>query len=170
MMMTESEICASYRNAKSSRSQIGILADLNAVDKSVIEKILKDHGVYNSKRGPKPKAAVINKDFEEAVDKMVEEGEKKKEKKPEELPEIMRQAIEMSIDFIDMKIAEDEKALEDIKKSLEGLKVKKVAILEWLGKTYPDNDGNICYNSKTGQKVIIEDEILAKVHALTAAS
>ena len=108
--------------------------------------------------------------FEEAVDKMVEEGEKKKEKKPEELPEIMRQAIEMSIDFIDMKIAEDEKALEDIKKSLEGLKVKKVAILEWLGKTYPDNDGNICYNSKTGQKVIIEDGILAKVHALTAAS
>ena len=56
MMMSDSEICQSYKDAKKKSGQIDILAQLNATDPESIRKILKDNNVLEAKRGPKPKA------------------------------------------------------------------------------------------------------------------
>lgn len=44
MQMTESEICANYRQAKNKNEQVGILADLNCVTKQEIVDILSQNG------------------------------------------------------------------------------------------------------------------------------
>ena len=78
MNMTEKEIVKNYREAKNKKLQIEILADLNVTNKDEIKAILKKHGVdlrggnYRTK-----KPAVINQDFEDAVNEMIEQTEHK---------------------------------------------------------------------------------------------
>ena len=64
MMMSDSEICASYRDAKNKNSQIEVLAELNATTTEQIKEILKKRGVLFGKRGPKPKATIAEADSE----------------------------------------------------------------------------------------------------------
>lgn len=45
MVMTDSEIARSYREAKVKKAQIGILADLNCMTKEQIKEILKRQGI-----------------------------------------------------------------------------------------------------------------------------
>lgn len=77
MEMTKKEICRNYLGAKKKRAQIEILADLNNTDKATIKEILKEGGCFGGKPGPKPKVATINQDFEDAVNKMIEQTEHK---------------------------------------------------------------------------------------------
>jgi ABC-type Na+ transport system ATPase subunit NatA len=49
MMMTCGEICASYRQAKHRKKQIGVLADLNCCDRAEIREILEYFGEIESK-------------------------------------------------------------------------------------------------------------------------
>ena len=77
MEMTKKEICRNYLGAKKKRAQIEILADLNNTDKATIKEILKEGGCFGGKPGPKPKAATINQDFEDAVNEMIEQTEHK---------------------------------------------------------------------------------------------
>jgi len=44
MVMTDSEICSEYRQAKTPQKQIGILADMNCCDKREIVEILRANG------------------------------------------------------------------------------------------------------------------------------
>ena len=77
MNMTENEIVRSYRAAKNKRQQIEILADLNVVSQDEIKAILKENGV--DLRGGNfraKKLAVINQDFEDAVNEMIESEKK----------------------------------------------------------------------------------------------
>lgn len=78
MTMTENEIVRNYRAAKNKQQQIAILADLNATSTDEIKKILKSNGV--DLRGGsfrKKKPAIINEDFENAVQEMIDEGNKR---------------------------------------------------------------------------------------------
>jgi hypothetical protein len=49
MVMSEMEICCSYKNSKESPKQIKVLAQLNDVKKCVIEKILINNGFDQTK-------------------------------------------------------------------------------------------------------------------------
>ena len=49
MQMSYGEIVRSYKEAKEQKKQIGILADLNAVGKDEIAKILYDAGEINKR-------------------------------------------------------------------------------------------------------------------------
>lgn len=48
-MMTYSEICASYRQAKHRNKQIGVLADLNDCNRADIREILEEFGEIKPK-------------------------------------------------------------------------------------------------------------------------
>ena len=52
-MMSDYEICQSYRQAKDKRKQIFILAQLNTAYYSRIIKILKENGALDKGRGCK---------------------------------------------------------------------------------------------------------------------
>lgn len=85
MMMSDSEICQSYKDAKKKSGQIDILAQLNATDPESIRKILKDNNVLEAKRGPKPKA--IARELAKAAGVEIHENvlEKMEAKKAEEV-------------------------------------------------------------------------------------
>lgn len=53
MQMSEKEIVRSYTNAKDKRSQVGILAELNACPKDAIREILERNGISAPKPGRK---------------------------------------------------------------------------------------------------------------------
>lgn len=53
MQMSDSEICRSYREAKDKRSQVGVLAELNACSKDYIREILQRNGIDAPKPGRK---------------------------------------------------------------------------------------------------------------------
>lgn len=53
MQMSEKEIVRSYMNAKDKRSQVGVLAELNACPKDTIREILERNGISAPKPGRK---------------------------------------------------------------------------------------------------------------------
>ena len=50
MQMTEEEICKRFKRNGCYKDHITILAQLNAVDACVIEKILHKNGLYDNRR------------------------------------------------------------------------------------------------------------------------
>lgn len=113
MMMSDSEICASYQNAKNKNQQIEILAELNATDRDSIKQILKYGGELLGKRGPKPKGTNVPEQKE--VPKMPEEPkEAAAEEKPEEaavvphirvpIPPVVIEAVEEKLSDLETKI------------------------------------------------------------------
>lgn len=65
MEMTKQEICRNYSVSLNKKKQIGILADLNGVPRSVVIKILTERGYYEGQKDetaekPKPKRKKIN--------------------------------------------------------------------------------------------------------------
>ena len=74
MNMTEKEIVRNYQQAKNKKQQIEILADLNETSKDIIKDILKDHGIdMRSANIGNRKSAIINKDFDDEINKTIKE-------------------------------------------------------------------------------------------------
>lgn len=75
MQMSDSEIVRSYKEAKDKRSQVGVLADLNACSKDYIREILQRNGINAPKPGrktttePEPVKAVLTEMAKKAVRK-----------------------------------------------------------------------------------------------------
>ena len=81
MQMSDSEIVRSYKEAKDKRSQVGVLAELNACSKDYIREILQRNGINAPKPGRKsatepepvkaeePKKAVLTEMAKKAVKK-----------------------------------------------------------------------------------------------------
>ena len=75
MQMSDSEIVRSYREAKDKRSQVGVLAELNACSKDYIREILKRSGIDAPKPGrksttePEPVRAALTEMAKKAVRK-----------------------------------------------------------------------------------------------------
>ena len=81
MQMSDSEIVRSYKEAKDKRSQVGVLAELNACSKDYIREILQRNGINAPKPGRKsatepepvkaeePKRAVLTEMAKKAVKK-----------------------------------------------------------------------------------------------------
>lgn len=157
MTMTENEIVRNYREAKNKRQQIEILADLNAISQDEIKAILKKNGVDlrgGNYRAKKP--AVINQDFEDAVNEMIEDSKNEPEQEP--IPECVQWLINLGMQQLDIQIAEKDKELRRIMDELEDLKAKKIQVLSHMHKIHPDNNGNLWYrDATTGQTVIVEE-------------
>ena len=65
MELSKQEICRNYAAALNKKKQIGILADLNGVPRSVVIKILTERGYYEGQKDettekPKPKRKRIS--------------------------------------------------------------------------------------------------------------
>ena len=128
MQMTKGDICKEYREAKRKRQQIEILADLNQVSVDYIKEILKEGGVWQTP-GPKPKrkAAIINQDFEDAVNEMIEETNEQQKK------DALIEAAHFGLEFMDAKIAEKERFIEEVMAEIEELRGAKRRALKALG-------------------------------------
>lgn len=132
MQMTKGDICKEYREAKRKKAQIQILAELNNVSPDYIKEILKEGGVWQNP-GPKPKAklkakaAIINPDFEEAVNEMIEQSKEQQKK------DVLLEAAKYGLEFMDAKIAETEKFIEQIQKELDELKETRDRTMKALG-------------------------------------
>lgn len=165
MTMTENEIVRSYREAKNKRQQIEILADLNTTSIDEIKKILKANGVDlrgGNYRANKP--AVINKEFDDAVQEMIEDIKTPEAPDPEEekefhpVPDCINWIIDLGMEQLTTQITEKEQQLKVLQDDLEDLKAKRVVILARMKKIYADNDGNLWYrNGVKGQTVIVEE-------------
>ena len=95
MQMSDSEIVRSYKEAKDKRSQVGVLAELNACSKDYIREILQRNGINAPKPGRKsatepepvkaeePKKAVLTEMAKKAVKR---EPEIVKDEPTEEVP------------------------------------------------------------------------------------
>lgn len=86
MQMSDSEIVRSYKEAKDKRSQVGVLAELNACSKDYIREILQRNGINAPKPGrksttePEPVKAVLTEMAKKAVKKEPADPEIIKEK------------------------------------------------------------------------------------------
>lgn len=131
MQMSKKDICKEYKEAKHKRQQIQILADLNQVSVDYIKEILKEEGIWQTP-GPKPgtkKAAIINKDFEDAVNEMIAESNEQRKQ------DVILAAAQYGLEFMEAKIAETEKFIEEIQKELDELKATRDRTQKALGVT-----------------------------------
>ncbi len=90
MNMTEGEIITSYRQAKSPRKQIKIIAELNQTDQDTIKGILIKHGVMKApeKKEIVKKGLVSKQDMDEMIKKPKKEGITKEQ--VEEIKDIIK--------------------------------------------------------------------------------
>ena len=134
MKMTKGDICKEYRAAKRKKAQIQILAELNNVSPDYIKEILKEGGVWQNP-GPKPKAklkakaAIINPDFEEAVNEMIEQS------KEQQRQDALVEAAHYALESIEAKIIETERLIEEIEQKLKRLQEIKRRTQKALGET-----------------------------------
>ena len=106
-MMSESEICESYRNAKHKSNQIDILAQLNDVSRDNILEVLKKHDLL-SRPGLKPKACVPEQKETSKMPEKETNKEAPKDTVPHirvPIPPIVIQAVEEKMEELDSKIS-----------------------------------------------------------------
>lgn len=143
MEMTNQEIVRRYLNADSKKSQVEILADLNATDPKTIRDILIEAGVMK-KSGPKPKKLKVA-----TAPVKLPEGTM--------VPPILKDAAHLGVEYITKKIQEKEAEIKEAQKALEDLKKQRAEILKTIHGLHPDNDGNLWYYNKDAQAVIVNE-------------
>lgn len=133
--------------------QIKSLAKANNVKATAIKNILIEEGLEVPEKiptGPMKKeieaadpvpgevgykAAVVNEDFEAAVQDMTGEIEEPKPDRRIPMPDVIKDAINLGLASLGEKIETKEKELEVIQESLEGLRKQKKSIEEYMKRT-----------------------------------
>lgn len=148
MMMTEREIVKSFREAKNKRQQIGILADLNCCDSSIIKDILRENGIdlrganggRVQKQDPvKEKGCLKDQngscagcDETDLCTAYVRlESESMKEEKLSIPDAVMVEMLKLGVEAVEGKIAIMELEIEKLQDELEGLKKKRALFAEY---------------------------------------
>ena len=156
MLMTRETIVMLYKKALEDGDpvrQIKSLAKANNVKATAIKNILIKEGLEVPEKiptGPMKKeieaadpvpgevgykAAVINEDFEAAVQEMTGEIEEPKPDRRIPMPDVIKDAINLGLASLGEKIETKEKELEVIQESLEGLRKQKKSIEEYMKRT-----------------------------------
>ena len=156
MLMPRETIVMLYKKALEDGDpvrQIKSLAKANNVKATVIKNILIEEGLEVPEKiptGPMKKeieaadpvpgevgykAAVINEDFEAAVQEMTGEIEEPKPDRRIPMPDVIKDAINLGLASLGEKIETKEKELEVIQESLEGLRKQKKSIEEYMKRT-----------------------------------
>ena len=133
--------------------QIKSLAKANGVKATVIKNMLIEEGLEVPEKiptgpirkeieaaDPVPgevgyKAAVINEDFEAAVQEMTGEIKEQKPDRRIPMPDVIKDAINLGLESLGEKIETKEKELEVIQESLKGLREQKRSIEEYMKRT-----------------------------------
>ena len=156
MLMPRETIVMLYKKALEDGDpvrQIKSLAKANNVKATAIKNILIKEGLEVPEKiptGPMKKeieaadpvpgevgykAAVINEDFEAAVQEMTGEIEEPKPDRRIPMPDVIKDAINLGLASLGEKIETKEKELEVIQESLEGLRKQKKSIEEYMKRT-----------------------------------
>ena len=156
MLMPRETIVMLYKKALEDGDpvrQIKSLAKANNVKATAIKNILIEEGLEVPEKiptGPMKKeieaadpvpgevgykAAVINEDFEAAVQEMTGEIEEPKPDRRIPMPDVIKDAINLELASLGEKIETKEKELEVIQESLEGLRKQKKSIEEYMKRT-----------------------------------
>ena len=156
MLMPRETIVMLYKKALEDGDpvrQIKSLAKANNVKATAIKNILIEEGLEVSEKiptGPMKKmieaadpvpgevgykAAVVNEDFEAAVQEMTGEIEEPKPDRRIPMPDVIKDAINLGLASLGEKIETKEKELEVIQESLEGLRKQKKSIEEYMKRT-----------------------------------
>lgn len=80
MEMSDQEIVRRFKESKNKQQQINILAELNSCDPGEIRALLKLNNI-DLRGGNHGRAAIVNKDFEDAVNEMIEKDKEKAKKR-----------------------------------------------------------------------------------------
>ena len=156
MLMPRETIVMLYKKALEDGDpvrQIKSLAKANNVKATAIKNILIEEGLEVPEKiptGPMKKeieaadpvpgevgykAAVVNEDFEAAVQDMTGEIEEPKPDRRIPMPDVIKDAINLGLASLGEKIETKEKELEVIQESLEGLRKQKKSIEEYMKRT-----------------------------------
>lgn len=156
MLMPRETIVMLYKKALEDGDpvrQIKSLAKANNVKATAIKNILIEEGLEVPEKiptGPMKKeieaadpvpgevgykAAVINEEFEAAVQEMTGEIEEPKPDRRIPMPDVIKDAINLGLASLGEKIETKEKELEVIQESLEGLRKQKKSIEEYMKRT-----------------------------------
>ena len=156
MLMPRETIVMLYKKALEEGDpvrQIKSLAKANNVKATAIKNILIEEGLEVPEKiptGPMKKeieaadpvpgevgykAAVINEDFEAAVQEMAGEIEEPKPDRRIPMPDVIKDAINLGLESLREKIETKEKELEVIQESLKGLREQKRSIEEYMKRT-----------------------------------
>ena len=156
MLMPRETIVMLYKKALEDGDpvrQIKSLAKANNVKATAVKNILIEEGLEVPEKiptGPMKKmieaadpvpgevgykAAVINEDFEAAVQEMTGEIEEPKPDRRIPMPDVIKDAINLGLASLGEKIETKEKELEVIQESLEGLRKQKKSIEEYMKRT-----------------------------------
>ena len=156
MLMPRETIVMLYKKALEDGDpvrQIKSLAKANNVKATAIKNILIEEGLEVPEKiptGPMKKeieaadpvpgevgykAAVINEDFEAAVQEMTGEIEEPKPDRRIPMPDVIKDAINLGLVSLGEKIKTKEQELETIQESLEGLRKQKKSIEEYMKRT-----------------------------------
>lgn len=148
MTMTDKEIVKSYKEAKYKKAQIGILADLNCCEPSIIKDILRENGIdlrganggrVQKQDSVKEKGCLKDQngscagcDETDLCTAYVRpESESMKEEKLSIPDEVMIEIIRFGIEAIEEKISSKEEEVEKLTSELEGLKKKRTLFREY---------------------------------------
>ena len=156
MLMPRETIVMLYKKALEDGDpvrQIKSLAKANNVKATAVKNILIEEGLEVPEKiptGPMKKeieaadpvpgevgykAAVVNEDFEAAVQEMTGEIEEPKPDRRIPMPDVIKDAINLGLASLGEKIETKEKELEVIQESLEGLRKQKKSIEEYMKRT-----------------------------------
>lgn len=153
MTMTENEILRSYQQAKNKKQQIEILADLNQVPKDTIKAILRENGIdMRSANTGNRKPAIINKDFDDEINKMIKElpvieaadpvpgevGYKEPEPEHEPISDCIKYVIDLGLQQLDIQIAKKDDQIKTLMDELEDLRCKRVQVLSRINQWRTD--------------------------------
>lgn len=145
MQMSDSEIVRSYKEAKDKRSQVGVLAELNACSKDYIREILQRNGINAPKPGrksttePEPVKAALTEMAKKAVRKepeiVKENPEIVKEKSTEDdTPDELLLLAKERLKHLQESRAEHEHSLQIIQSIVDDHKRREAKLEAWIEK------------------------------------
>lgn len=133
MQMSDSEIVRSYKEAKDKRSQVGVLAELNACSKDYIREILQRNGI----NAPKPgrKSTTEPEPVKAALTEMAKKAVRKEPADPEDdTPDELLLLATERLKHLQESRAEHEHSLQIIQSIVDDHKRREAKLEAWIEK------------------------------------
>ena len=139
MQMSDSEIVRSYKEAKDKRSQVGVLAELNACSKDYIREILQRNGINAPKPGRKsttePEPVKAEEPKKAVLTEMAKKAVKKEPADPEDdTPDELLLLATERLKHLQESRAEHEHSLQIIQSIVDDHKRREAKLEAWIEK------------------------------------
>ena len=139
MQLSDSEIVRSYKEAKDKRSQVGVLAELNACSKDYIREILQRNGINAPKPGRKsttePEPVKAEEPKKAVLTEMAKKAVKKEPADPEDdTPDELLLLATERLKHLQESRAEHEHSLQIIQSIVDDHKRREAKLEAWIEK------------------------------------